>query len=336
VYQGEASRRWLDRMGDRWVDFSHAGATNPLAGGIALADRVVAVSPSYAAETRRPGMGAGLDELLRSRGRTYSGIRNGIDVDRWDPQVDPYLPASFSYDDMGGKDICRGELLRRAGLPDVPGEPVIGMVCRFVDQKGVDIALSVASQLRGMEGRLVLMGRGEPDLEAAAVAAWKADPMRIGYLRDTSEELAHLVMAGSDLLLVPSRFEPCGLTPMEAMRYGTIPVVTPVGGLRDSVVDASGNEMAGNGFVAPAADVVGVSLAVSRAIRSWSDPARRAAIRRAGMTADWSWRSPARAYAAIYDELCADAPIAAASLSRATADTSSRISAGALEGAPAS
>jgi starch synthase len=336
AYQGETSRRWLDRMGDRWVHFSHGGTANPLAGGVALADRVVAVSPSYAAETRRPRMGAGLDELLRSRGRSYCGIRNGIDVERWDPLVDPYLPAAYSWDDMGGKQICRAELLHRAGLPDVPDEPVIGMVCRFVDQKGVDIALSLASQVRGVGGRMVLMGRGESALEEAAVAAWTADPMRLGYLRDTSEELAHLVMAGSDLLLVPSRFEPCGLTPMEAMRYGTIPVVTPVGGLRDSVVDASGNELDGNGFVAPAADVVGVSLAVSRAVRSWSDPTRRAAIRRAGMTADWSWRSPARSYRALYDEVCADAPSAAASLSRATADTSSRMSAGAFEGAPAS
>jgi starch synthase len=336
AYQGQAPRRWLDRLGERWSSFSHDGAMNPLAGGIALADRVVAVSPSYAAETRRPGMGAGLDELLRRRGRHYCGIRNGIDVDRWDPSTDPHLPAPFSWDQLAGKEECRAELLQRAGLPNVPGEPVIGMVCRFVDQKGIDIALALAHQLRGVEARMVLMGRGEPTLEAAAVAAWTSDPMRIGYLRETSEALAHLVMAGSDLLLVPSRFEPCGLTPMEAMRYGTIPVVTPVGGLRDSVIDASGNEMAGTGFVAPAADVVGVSLAVSRAIRSWSDPGRRAAIRRAGMTSDWSWRSPARAYARIYDELCTEEPIAAASLSRATAVTSSTISAGAFEGAPAS
>lgn len=304
AYQGETSRVWLDRLGERWVPFAHMRHCNPLAGGIALADRVVAVSPTYAAETRRPGRGAGLDELLRSRGRAYVGIRNGIDVDRWDPETDPFLPAHFSATDLSGKDRCRAELLRLAGLPDVPGEPVVGLVCRFVEQKGIDTTLQVAAQMRGVSARLVLMGRGEADLEEAAVAAWAADPMRVSYLRDSAESLAHLVLAGSDLLLVPSRFEPCGLTPMEAMRCGTIPVVTPVGGLRDSVVDASGNEAYGNGFIAPACDSVGVSLALSRAIRSWSDPARRAAIRRAGMMADWSWRTPARAYLDVYEELC--------------------------------
>jgi len=335
TYQGECSREWLDRLGPRWDEFAHNETCNPLAGGIALADRVVAVSPSYAADTRRPGRGDGLDDLLRSRGHHYSGIRNGIDVQCWDPATDRHLPAKFSWSDLSGKDVCRSALLRRAGLPDIPGEPVVGMVCRFVDQKGIDTALSVASQLRGMPARLVLMGRGEAGLEAAAVAAWVAEPLRVAYLRESSEALAHLVIAGSDLLLVPSRFEPCGLTPMEAMRCGTIPVVTPVGGLRDSVIDASGNETHGNGFIAPAADAVGVSLALSRAIRAWSSPDRRADIRRSGMTADWSWRTPARSYLDLYDEVCAT-PSAAPRLAAATVETSSRISAVAFEGAPAS
>jgi len=134
AYQGSCGRRWLDRMGDRWVEFSRHGSCNPLAGGIALADRVVAVSPAYAAETRRPGHGVGLDELLRSKGRDYLGIRNGIDAERWDPSTDPLLPANFTAFDLAGKAQCRTELLRAAGLPDVAGEPVIGMVCRFVEQ----------------------------------------------------------------------------------------------------------------------------------------------------------------------------------------------------------
>lgn len=312
AYQGECSRRWLDRLGPRWVEFSRGGVCNPLAGGIELADRVVAVSPAYAAETRRPGHGVGLDELLRSKGRSYLGIRNGIDVDCWDPASDPHLPANYSAFDLAGKELCRSELLRAAGLPDIPGEPVIGMVCRFVEQKGIDTALQVAAQMRGVSARVVLMGRGEASLEEAAVDAWAADPMRVAYLRDSAEALAHLVIAGSDLLLVPSRFEPCGLTPMEAMSCGTIPVVTPVGGLRDSVIDASGNATRGNGFIAPAADAVGVSLALSRAVRSWSEPARRVAIQRSGMLSDWSWKTPARSYLDLYDEVCRpERPVAA-------------------------
>jgi starch synthase len=151
------------------------------------------------------------------------------------------------------------------------------------------------------------------------------------YLDTTDERLAHLVVAGSDLLLVPSRFEPCGLTPMEAMRCGTIPVVTPVGGLRDTVIDASADPVLGNGFIAPAADAGGVALALSRASRAVEDPARRATIQRNGMIADWSWRTPAIGYLDLYEELASEA-----SADVITAVTSSRISGRALEGAPAS
>ena len=150
------------------------------------------------------------------------------------------------------------------------------MVCRLVDQKGVDIALDVAQQLRGLEARLVLVGRGEPALEAAATHAAERNE-RVAYLPTSDEATAHLLMAGSDLLLVPSRFEPCGLTPMEAMRCGTIPVVSPVGGLRDTIIDASADGVLGNGFIAPAVDAVGMSLAVgsSGACARRSGPPRR-------------------------------------------------------------
>lgn len=299
AYQGDADPSWAAQFGPRGASFLHHGRCNPLAGGIRRADRVVAVSRAYAIETRRPTGGMGLDEVLRQKGRAYLGIHNGIDTHRWDPLSDPFLPATFSWDDLSGKAICTKELRRRVGLPE-RDLPVVGVVCRLVEQKGIDVVLDLAGRIEGTDAQLVVMGRGEPALEAALEAAAAAVPDRVAYLRETRESLAHLVVAGSDLLLVPSRFEPCGLTPMEAMRCGTIPVVTPVGGLRDSVIDASSDESRGNGFVAPAADAFGVSLALARALRAWTDPARRGAIQLRGMRADWSWRVPADAYAEVY------------------------------------
>jgi starch synthase len=332
VYQGQAARSWLDRLGQRSDAFDVDGCTNPLAGGIRLADRIVAVSPAYALETRREPNGAGLDGLLRERGPAYAGIRNGIDVERWDPANDPHLPVQFDALHVDGKAYVRRALCDLAGFePD--DEPVIGMVCRLVDQKGVDIALDVAEQLRGIGARLVIQGRGDPALESAAREVAARDE-RVAYLETTDEATAHLVVAGSDMLLVPSRFEPCGLTPMEAMRCGTIPVVSPVGGLRDTVIDASADPVRGNGFIAPAADSVGVALALSRAVRLLGDPDRQAAIRRNGMIVDWSWRTPALAYLDIYEELAFDR--SSASLADMTDATRSRISGRALETAPAS
>jgi starch synthase len=299
AYQGDADAAWVDRLGPRGGAFLHHGRCNPLAGGIRRADRVVAVSRAYAIETRRPSGGMGLDALLRQKGRAYLGIHNGIDTQRWDPLTDPFLPAPFSWDELAGKQVCAKELRRTAGLPEL-GLPLVGVVCRLVEQKGIDVVLDLAGRIDGLDAQLVVMGRGDPAFEAALADAAQARPDRVAYLRETRESLAHLTVAGSDLLLVPSRFEPCGLTPMEAMRCGTIPVVTPVGGLRDSVIDASGDESRGNGFVAPAADAFGVSLALSRALRAWADPVRRTAIQLRGMRADWSWRVPADAYVEVY------------------------------------
>jgi starch synthase len=331
AYQGQTDRDWVGRLGACGPSFEHDGCVNPLAGGIRLADRIVAVSPAYAAETRRAATGAGLDAILRSRGSDYFGIRNGIDVERWDPATDAHLPVQYDALHVDGKAYVRRALCDEAGFAPTD-EPIVGMVCRLVEQKGVDVALEVAGQLRGLGARLVLMGRGDPAIEAAAARAAECDD-RVAYLPTTDEALAHLVVAGSDLLLVPSRFEPCGLTPMEAMRCGTIPVVTPVGGLRDIVIDASADPVLGNGFIAPATDAVGVSLALARAVRVLEDDARRTAIRRNGMIADWSWRTPAMAYLDVYEELLDNASASAADM---TAVTSSRISDLALEGAPAS
>lgn len=310
VYQGDCDTDWQRHLGPQADVFGHHGRCNPMAGGIRLADRVVAVSPAYAIETRHPSGGAGLHELLRERGANYVGIRNGIDIDRWDPATDPFLPAPFSAEDLSGKRICREVLCDLVGLwgHGLDHEPIIGVLSRFVDQKGIDIACGLAAKLAGIGARMVLMGRGEPHHEAMARQVVAAHPDRVAYLARSEEELAHVVVGGSDLLVVPSRFEPCGLTPMEAMRCGTVPVVNPVGGLRNTVIDADADRVRGNGFIAPAPDEVGMWLALSRAVRAYNDPSRWAALQRRGMCTDWSWRVPAEHYRELYDELSMPVP----------------------------
>jgi starch synthase len=184
-------------------------------------------------------------------------------------------------------------------------DPLIGMVTRLVDQKGVDLALGAVPYLDRLPARLVVLGSGEAGLAAAAAAAAAARPDRVAFVDGYDVALAHQIFAGADLFLMPSRFEPCGLTQMQAMAYGAIPVVTGVGGLRDTVPDADLDRGGGTGFVAATVDTAGVVDALHRAARAWRHPARRRAIQERGMTTDWSWATPARQHMALYEALLA-------------------------------
>lgn len=302
AHQGRMDRSWLRQLGSRAADFEHDGHVNALAGGIRLADAVVAVSASYAREILEPEMGAGLSDVLAAKGDALIGIRNGISHHDWNPHHDRYLPAPFSHSDLSGKRACRRQLLRTAGL-ESRGGPVIGMVARLDHQKGVDIALSLAAVLNALPARLIVHGSGSPALadHARQIAAQHAGSLTVldGYSDDT----AHQIMAGSDLVLVPSRFEPCGLTQMQAMSYGTIPVVTDVGGLRDTVIDLDRKTRHGNGYIADRADSDSVTKAVCRAVLGWKNPDRRARAQHRGMTSDWSWTQPATQYIDLYHHL---------------------------------
>ncbi len=273
-----------------------------MAGAFRLADRLVAVSKTYADEILGPHAGHGLEGIVAERPDALRGIRNGIDIESWNPADDPALPMGFSATDLAGKDVCRDELARRTGLEDATG-PIIGMVCRLAHQKGVDLAMGLAPFLESARARLVLIGDGDPSLLALARQTAHRHPGRVAVVDSYSNDMAHLVVAGSDLLLVPSRFEPCGLTQMQAMRCGTLPIVTAVGGLRDTVIDADLDRQLGTGFVARSADALELLDAVHRAVRAWTSPRRRAAIQRRGMATDWSWVGPAKAYRSVYDAL---------------------------------
>ena len=303
AHQGEASPDYAERLGLHGQAFLEGGAYNALAGGLSLADSVVMVSESYAAESISVSGGFGLHERLEARGSNLTGIRNGIDLGLWHPNEDPLLPATFDHLDLAGKEVCRKELLYLADLPETKG-PVIGLVARLVHQKGVDLALELAPFLDKMGARLVLIGSGSPEIARHAAQTAARYPDVVHAFDEYDERLAHVVVGGSDLLLVPSRFEPCGLTQMQAMTCGTIPVVTDVGGLRDTVTDTDLRPRSGTGYVAAEASAMAMLDAVHRAVRGWSNPRRRASIQRRGMTADWSWAEPALRYESIYDDIC--------------------------------
>jgi starch synthase len=302
AYQGWTGPEWVARLGPGAEAFARDGACNPLAGGIALADAIVVVSPTYREEVLRPETGAGLDALLRERADALYGIRNGIDVELWDPARDPHVPAPFDAADPSGKAHAREALLERLDLPDRPG-PLAVAVTRLVEQKGFDLVLPLVPHLDGIGLQLGILGAGDASQADAFRRAAADHPQALALVEGYDEPLSHLLMAGGDLLLMPSRFEPCGLAQMQAMRYGTLPVVTDVGGLHDTVVDLDEDPARGTGWHASAPDSDSILNALERAVRGWSDPEIRTAAQRRGMSADWSWREPAAEHVDLYGRL---------------------------------
>jgi len=302
AYQGWTDGSWLRRLGHRPEAFEWYGGVNPLSGAVALADRVVTVSPTFAAETLAPETGFGLDQALASRGAEFSGILNGIDTGVWDPASDPHLSLHYASGTAGRKREIGRRLATELGLP--PGEdPLIGVVTRLTGQKGVDIVLDAAARLEHLRARMVLLGSGERALAEAAVEIESRSEGRFVFREGYDEGLSHRIFAGSDLYLMPSRFEPAGLTQMQAMRYGSIPVVTDVGGLHDTVIDADSDPTRGTGFVAAQPTTEAIVGALGRAIAAWRSTRRRGEIRRRGMSRDWSWDAPAGQYHRLYQEI---------------------------------
>lgn len=304
AYQGLTGGEWLGRIGPHAAAFERNWGCNPLAGGIALADSVVVVSPTYREEVLLPESGAGLDWLLRARGEALLGIRNGIDADAWNPATDPELPEPFDADDLGGKARAREALLDRLGLADEPG-PLAVAVTRLVEQKGVDLLLPLVPGLAQLGLRVAVLGAGDVWLVRALREAAEQHPESLVFVEGYDEPLSRLMLGGGDLLLMPSRFEPCGLAQMQAMRYGTLPVVTDVGGLHDTVVDHDEDPERGTGWRAAQASSESLWETLGRAVRGWSDPELRAAAQARAMSADWSWAEPAAQHVELYERLVA-------------------------------
>jgi starch synthase len=285
------------------------GDVNFLKGGLSYADRVTTVSPTYAREITGIDNGMGLDGLLRYRANILSGIMNGIDDIAWNPATDPLIPARFNAGETAARGRNKAALQHRMGLDANPGALLIGVVSRLTSQKGLDMLLDQLDGLVADGMQLALLGSGDPDLERAFVAAAEWHLGEVGCVLAYDEALAHLIQAGCDALLAPSRFEPCGLTQLCALRYGAIPVVSRVGGLADSVIDA--NEAALAAGVAtgiqfwPAAPEP-LEVALHRLLTLWRDRPAWEQVQRNGMHADVSWRGPASRYVALYQSILAD------------------------------
>ncbi len=282
------------------------GSIGFLKAGLALADRITTVSPSYADEIRTDAGGMGLGGLLRARGAALVGILNGIDTTVWDPANDPHLAAVFDAERLVARAANKAAVQARLGVALEPEALLLGVISRLAWQKGMDLLAEALPALLSAGGQLALLGTGEPALQSAFAAAAAAHPGRAGVLLGYDEALAHLIQGGADVIAVPSRFEPCGLTQLCALRYGALPLVARVGGLADTVIDA--NEMAlaagvptGIQFAPPTRDTL--EAAIARAARLWRQPDAWSRIQRNAMASDVGWARPARRYAELYREL---------------------------------
>ena len=298
---------WTPRA-DAWqldlpADVGSPDGVDLLREAIRSVDIVNTVSPNYAAESLTPPFGAGLDDVLRARGDDYIGIINGIDTDLWDPARDAALVAPYSAADLSGKARNRSDLMARNGLD--PDGPLLGVIGRLDPQKGFDLVTAAAPALVEMGARLIVLGTGNAELIAGLLALGARQRDRIAVLDRFDRDEARRIYAGSDLFLMPSRFEPCGQGQLIAMRYATPPVVRRSGGLADTVVDADADPEQGTGFVFGPAEPAALVDAVQRAITALRDEARLAHIRANGMARDHSWRVPARQYEAAYRRVSA-------------------------------
>ncbi len=278
------------------------GQVNYLKAGIIDADRVTTVSPRYAEEIRTPEFGWGLEGVLTGRGADVTGILNGIDTGTWDPAADPLLETRFDAETLEGKAENRRALLARLGLPLHPERPVVGMITRLVEQKGIDLVVSAAERLLERDLSLVVLGSGRPAYEDFFRSLAADRPDRVSYSHDFDDPLAHAIEGGADIFLMPSRYEPCGLNQMMSLRYGTVPVVHRVGGLADTVRSVEDDEERGTGFVFEQHTPEELLGALDRALAAWQDRPRWAALQRRGMAEDFSWDRSADRYEAVYRE----------------------------------
>ncbi len=282
------------------------GQLSFLKAGLQCCDRITTVSPTYRQEILTPEYGCGLDGLLRYRADRLTGILNGIDTTEWNPARDSLLPERYSRHRLGGKLGNRQILERETGLVETPASPILGMVSRLSSQKGVDLVLENVDVLVGRGVRFVVLGAGEQQFEAAWRALALRYPGRIALRIGFDNRLAHLIEAGADMFLMPSRFEPCGLNQMYSLVYGTPPVVRSTGGLADTVVDCTAQTLVdgtANGFSFGAPSAQALFAAVTRAIDTWRHPSVWRRLQRNGMACHFSWSHAAQHYAALYREL---------------------------------
>ncbi len=307
AYQGIFPKEQVPALGLPWDVFRYDAMEfydqlNFMKAGLVFADAITTVSPNYAREILTPEHGCSLDAVLRHRARHLTGILNGIDDEVWDPSRDPHLVATYSRSDLSGKARCKAALQRELELPLRREVPVVAMVGRLVEQKGVDLVGAALQQVMDMEAQLVVLGTGRSDYEDLFRRAARARPERVAVRIGFDEGLAHRIEAGADLFLMPSRFEPCGLNQMYSLRYGTVPVVRAVGGLEDSVADFDGLR-SGTGFKFREYHPAAMMTALRRALEVYRDARAWRGLVERGMAEDNSWRRSAEQYERLFQAL---------------------------------
>jgi starch synthase len=275
------------------------GQVNMLKGGILFSDRITTVSPRYAKEIQTPEFGCGLEGVVQSRADDLSGLINGVDTAIWNPATDKLIPARYSAANLAGKRACRGALLAHCGFDPAFTGPVFGMVCRLTEQKGVDLVLSNAAFFSSGACRLVVLGTGDRRIEAEVRGLANSAAGSVFMCARHDEAMSHLVESGSDFFLMPSLFEPCGLNQMYSQVYGTVPVVSRVGGLVDTVSDVGEDASGGTGILCEP-NPEALREALERALKLFSNKPRYAAVQQRGMARDFSWKTAANAYEALY------------------------------------
>jgi starch synthase len=277
---------------------------NFLRHGIIEADAVTTVSPTYAREILSPQYGMGLEDLIGQRAAALSGILNGVDYDTWDPRTDPFIARHYSEPDPSAKFSIKQALCQQIGLEQATDRPIIGIVSRLAEQKGIDIFSSALDRLVAeTDAVFAVLGSGHPDLEHDLRARTRQFPDRIAFRSGHDESLAHLIIGGSDFLLIPSRYEPCGLTQLYALRYGTIPIVRKTGGLADTVEHFNPATGKGNGCVFNDPDIGAILWAVSTALHWYRNEGAWRKLMTNAMSADHSWSQRVDAYANLYSRL---------------------------------
>jgi len=287
----------LDPSVNRPDGMEFFGQVSYIKGGIAFADALNTVSPTYAREIQTPEFGFGLDGALRARADALCGILNGVDYREWNPKTDTLIPANYSEQDLAGKRVCKQRLVAEFGLPaGAMDRPVLGVVSRFTRQKGIDLIAEIADELIQQDVYLVALGTGEPEYEELVGRMADRHPDRIAVHLGFDNRLAHLVEAGADIFLMPSLYEPSGLNQMYSLKYGTVPVVRAVGGLNDTIDEGTGfkfSELSGQALLA----------AIREAAGGFSHAETWTAMMLRGMAKDFSWNRSAGTYSALYGRL---------------------------------
>jgi starch synthase len=305
AYQGNFGLDTLEALGlpahltaKEGVEFH--GHVSYLKAGLLFSEVLTTVSPTYAREITTPEHGYGLDGVLRARSGDLAGILNGVDYEEWDPRVDPHIARPYSATRPAGKAACKADLLAAFSLPAEPELPLLGVISRLVHQKGFDLLVAAGEELLRRPLRLVVLGTGEHDVQAGLRRLAQRAPDRVAVRFAYEPTLAHRIEAGADMFLMPSRYEPCGLTQMYSLRYGTVPVVRATGGLVDTVVPWNPATGEGTGFLFEHADAGGLLWGIDQALDAWRDPKGWRRLMRNGMSRDFSWLRAAGSYEAVY------------------------------------